>query len=242
LLHRYESQAHSSQGYFFLFVAAALSALDLIALGGRLVSYVRTVRAGEEKFSFKSCWNVVVLDRDDSVRGVGAEYTGLVSEESDELDAAELKSREIEADDVTEPIHVRRAQFVQPIDTVASSRTSSEEAGQWANEVSRPMLYPHSAASERTVFEHSSRSSIHSDETLHEHVYIGLKTAKKRGLLKKIGRVAFDTAERCLIFAGYMQTITGIVVYTGGCRESYINGCLAHLISKQGFKPVAFAY
>lgn len=212
-------------------MAVALSTVDLIALGGRLYFYVKSIRAGEERFSVKSCWNTVVLDRESEVRGVGAEYTGLVSEEPEELDAAELKARAIE-EDLEEPLHVRRAQFVPPIDTSASPRSSSEEVGQWANNTQRTP-YPQSAASERTVFGHSPRGSIHSDETLHEHAYgFGSKGVSKKAVLKKVGRGAFATAERCLVFAGYMQTITGVVIYTGGCRENYINGCLAHLISE----------
>lgn len=235
-MHRYEGQKHSSQGYFFLFVAAALSALDLIALGGRLYYYVKSIRAGEERFAWKSCWNTVVLDREDALRGValGAEYTNLVSEEPEEYDAAaELKARAIESDEVPEPIHVRRAQPVGPIDTTLSPRSSTDEDGHWANDVPRHNVYPHSAASERTVFGHSPRGSIHSDETLHETTQrFSIKNVNKRTLLKKIGRGAFATAERALVFAGYMQTITGIVIYTGGCRESFVNGCLAHLISE----------
>lgn len=235
---RYEGQKHSSQGYFFLFVAAAISALDLIALGGRLVSYVKSVRSGEERFAFRACWNTVVLDRETSMPGVGPEYTGLVSEESEEFEAAELKAREIEGeDDAVEPLHVRRAQFVAPIDTTPSPRSSTEEHGQWTNNTPRRPPYPQSANSERTVFERSPRGSVHSDghsdETLHvqESTYSNLKL-NKITILKKIGRGTFATVERMLVFAGYMQVITGIVIYTGGCRESYVNGCLAHLISK----------
>ena len=232
-LSRYEGQKHSSQGYLFLFVAATLSTLDLIALGRRLYNYVKAVRAGEEKLALKSCWNTVVLAREDDVRGVGAEYAGLVSDESEEDDATELKIREIDDDVVSEPIHVRRAQFVAPIDVVASPRSSTD--GHWANEGAARAPYPQSAVSERTVFDHSPRGSIHSDETLHENVYLGLhlKGHSKYAILKKTGNALFATAERCLVFAGYMQTITGIVIYTGGCRENYINACLAHLISKR---------
>ena len=53
-----------------------------------------------------------------------------------------------------------------------------------------------------------------------------------RSVLRFVGQAAFATAERSLVFAGLMQVTTGIVVYTGGCRGNYINGCLAHLISE----------
>ncbi|GJE84477.1 hypothetical protein PsYK624_005530 [Phanerochaete sordida] len=229
----YEGQKHGSQGYFFLFVAAAISALDLIALGGRLVSYVKSIRNGEERFALKACWNTVVLDREAAVRAEAAEYTGLVSEEPGEFEAAELKARELEDDDAAEaePIHVRRAQFMAPIDTALSPRSSTEDHAQWVNNAPPRAVYPQSANSERTVFDHSHspRGSVHSDETLHENVYASLKSSRY-AIFKKIGRGVFATVERTLVFAGYMQVITGTVIYTGGCRENYINGCLAHLI------------
>lgn len=218
-----------------LFVAAALSALDLIALFRRLFAYVKSIRSGDERFSIKSCWRTVVLDRDDHLAGSSAEYTGLVSDENEELDAAELKTREIEGgEDAAEPIHVRRAQFVAPIDTTLSPRTSTEEEGQWANDThNEHHRYPQSAASERTVFDHSPRGSVHSDETLHENAWtFSLSEGNKRSWLRKTGRAVFGTTERVLVFAGLMQTITGIVIYTGGCRQNWINGCLAHLISE----------
>lgn len=217
-----------------LLLAVALSALDLIALVGRLVAYIKSVRAGQDQFTVKGCWRAVVLDRaDDLPTGTGPEYTGLVSDEPDELDAAELKAREIEDDDEVEPINVRRAQIVAPIQTDLSPRVSSEEDhDHWANDIHGHSRYPQSAASERTVFDHSPRGSVHSDETLHETVAASSWFKMGRAdVLKKIGGASFATAERVLVFAGLFQTLTGIVIYTGGCRENYINGCLAHLIS-----------
>lgn len=49
---------------------------------------------------------------------------------------------------------------------------------------------------------------------------------------RKLGRGSFATAERVLVFLGFMQVLTGIVDYTGGCRQHWLNGCLAHLISE----------
>jgi hypothetical protein len=66
--------------------------------------------------------------------------------------------------------------------------------------------------------------------------------------LSMIGNIVFATAERLLVFAGFAQVLTGIVVYTGeplcthgnkavlkfmsgGCRGHHINICAAHLIS-----------
>ena len=82
---------------------------------------------------------------------------------------------------------------------------------------------------------HSPRGSVHSDETLHSdefHPLGWLKGTSKSGALRKVGNAVFATAERTVVFMGLMQVITGIVIYTGGCRENYVNGCLAHLISQ----------
>ncbi|KAK6981557.1 hypothetical protein R3P38DRAFT_3460063 [Favolaschia claudopus] len=80
---------------------------------------------------------------------------------------------------------------------------------------------------------HTSRSSSpHSEATLHD-VHI----SSSRGLiscgislLRRVGRGAFAVTERALVIAGFAMLLSGIVIYTGGCREKYFTGCLAHLI------------
>lgn len=217
------------QGWLVLCAAGALSTLDVIALVARGVQYVKSVRAGEQPFNLKVCWNTIILDREDHSVALGAEYAGLVSEEPEELEAAELKAREIEQ----EPSSSRG---LPPIDTAMSPVLEEQETEQWANDVRHHSRYPQSAGSERTVFEpHSPRGSVHSDETLHSdefHPLNWIRGSTKSSILRKIGHGTFATSERILVFAGLMQTITGIVIYTGGCRERYVNGCLAHLISK----------
>lgn len=49
--------------------------------------------------------------------------------------------------------------------------------------------------------------------------------------LARFGHSAFIASERLLIFGAFIALQTGAVTYTGICREKYINGCLAHLIS-----------
>ncbi|CAL1701472.1 unnamed protein product [Somion occarium] len=221
----YEGNKHALQGYLVLFLASLVSLFDIIALVGRSISYIRAVRSGQEHFSFKSCWNTIVLDREDRAAGNAAEYLNLVHEDPEEFDAAELKSREIEgAAEQAEPLHIRRAHFVEPIDTSASAVDEHHETAQWANNV-----FPQSATSERTLFgPRSPRGSLHSDETLQDNSY--WKSVPKAPLLRRIGRGTFATTERVLVFAGLMQVLTGIVDYTGGCRGKWVNGCLAHLI------------
>ncbi|KAJ7228798.1 cytoplasmic protein [Mycena pura] len=68
-------------------------------------------------------------------------------------------------------------------------------------------------------------SAPHSEETLHDWHF-----APRISWLTRLGRAAFAAVERALVLAGFGLVLTGIVVYTGGCRQNYINGCLAHLI------------
>jgi hypothetical protein len=91
------------------------------------------------------------------------------------------------------------------------------DTAQWANEVRRHRR-DYSVASETTVF------GRHSDDDIEP------RPAKKAPLAQRIGSGVFATLERALVFGGFAQTLTGIVIYTGGCRENYLNGCLAHLI------------
>ncbi|KAJ7507659.1 cytoplasmic protein [Mycena galericulata] len=88
---------------------------------------------------------------------------------------------------------------------------------QWANHVRA-----HSTMSDGTLF---GPSSPHSEITLHD-----IPFTPHVSLLRRVGRTAFAATEKALVFAGFGLFLTGIVIYTGGCRGAYINGCLAHLI------------
>ncbi|OSC99017.1 hypothetical protein PYCCODRAFT_1374005 [Trametes coccinea BRFM310] len=227
----YEGSKHGPQGYFFLALAVALSVVDVFSQILRLVTYIRAIRSGENSFSFKTLWNYVILDRDEHFPGAEAEYTNLVYSDPEELEEAELKTKDVE----DESIQVRRARIVEPIRTdldMDHRQDEQDETAQWANDVRRHrrhVSYPHSAASERTLF--GVHSPHRSDESLHETEPVYPWQGKsKREVLRFIGRAAFAIGERVLVFAGFMQVISGIVVYTGGCRGGSINICLAHLI------------
>ena len=74
---------------------------------------------------------------------------------------------------------------------------------------------------------HTSHHSISSDDTLHDIIP---PSNSKKTWYRKVGSAVFATLERVLVFAGFLQLLTGIVVYTGGCRGDHVNICLAHLI------------
>ncbi|GBE79334.1 Uncharacterized membrane protein [Sparassis crispa] len=204
----YEGSKHGPQGYFWLFVALVISTLDALAMFVRLFNYVKALRNGEERFTFKGSWNDVILGRGSRI-SIGPEYTNLV-EDPEELDMTELKGKDVD-----------------------DESNDHDESEQWANDIHhhrRAESYPQSAASDGTLL--NGRSPRHSSDILPDHVASRFPWGgkAKTPLLKKIGRGMFATTERVLVFAGLVQFITGVVTYTGGCRENYINGCLAHLI------------
>ncbi|GAA5821413.1 hypothetical protein JCM3770_003511 [Rhodotorula araucariae] len=51
-----------------------------------------------------------------------------------------------------------------------------------------------------------------------------------RERIRKYGGLALDFAERMLVILGYIEVCTGVAVWSGTCRERYLNGCLAHVI------------
>jgi hypothetical protein len=190
-----------------------LSILDLVALLGRLTAYIRS--RDRAKVNFKHFYRTVVLAREEIPTGSDAEYAGLVVDVPEEFDEAELKVAPV-------PLHVRQERSMSPLETENLDRTVH-----WTNNVHRRQ---HSSASERTLFSTFSPTK-YSDGALDDMDIHG-DVKPKLPLLRRIARGAFGTAERVLVFAGYYQLLTGIVVYTGGCRQNYINGCLAHLISR----------
>ena len=204
---------HGTQGYFILFLAVTLSALDVIALGSRLIAFFRAIKSGDHKFDFSSLWNVAILGRDTPILGLKAEYSTLVAEPEEdeyELEEADLKGVGSES---------RRPQGPNsPQKAISFDEEHNGEVIEW------------SPTSERTAVSgrfHTRNHSIHSDDTLHDIIP---QLADKKPWYRKVGSAVFATLERILVFAGFMQLLTGIVIYTGGCRGSHINICLAHLI------------
>lgn len=191
-------------------LAGFISFLDLFALSTRLISYVKSVRNRDITFSLSSFWFTAILGKEDHryLNGSDAEYTGLVVEDPEEFEEQELKAA---SSDETEPMK-RTRPAVAPIKTVSFDDTTN-----WAQ----------SASSDRTMFNHSRHESTHSDETLQE---ITAQMIEHKPWYRKVGSGIFATLERVLVFAGFLQILTGIVIYTGGCRGNWLNGCLAHLI------------
>ena len=217
---RYEGNVHGTHGYFVLFLAVTLSALDVIALGSRLITFIRVIKSGDQKFTWSSLWNTAILGKDASPLGSNAEYTTLVLDvDEDEYEEAELKG------------------VIADSDQLGSSRLShglhsSPKTVSFDDEYNAQTIewFPHTPASDRTAVSgrfHTRRHSVHSDDTLQDAVS---QMNEQKPWYKKVGFAVFATLERVLVIAGFMQLLTGIVVYTGGCRGDHVNICLAHLI------------
>ncbi|KAF4619388.1 hypothetical protein D9613_005520 [Agrocybe pediades] len=201
----YEGAVHRTQGYLVILLALSLSALDIIAALRRFIVFVR----GPEK-SFKAFWQIVIK-KQESYPG-NATYTGVVSDEPEEFESAKMLRESIDLQEIgTHDAH------------------SNDNTEQWANDV-RHHQRIYSMASEGTVFGSGSHSPGHSSDTFLDAQTRSLSLLKSKSLLHKIGSGAFAVVERFLVIAGFTQLLLGIVIYTGGCRENYVNGCLAHLI------------
>jgi hypothetical protein len=99
-----------------------------------------------------------------------------------------------------------------------------DSTAQWANHVHRHRHHFSGV--------HRSSLSTHSDETLRDATLQTDRLTPKPPFLQRLGSITFAVLERFLVLGGFAQLLSGIVVYTGGCRGNYINVCLAHLISK----------
>ncbi|KAH6915294.1 cytoplasmic protein [Coprinopsis sp. MPI-PUGE-AT-0042] len=141
-----------------------------------------------------------VILQKDDDLGVEAEYTGLIVEDPEEFDFHKLQRRESDETQVVE-----------------------EEGDEWVNGVQR----------HRRISSHLSEATIvarsNSDDTLNEIGGKGVER-KKKGWATRLTGLAISGVEYILVVAGMAELLVGIVVYTGGCRQNWINGCLAHLI------------
>ena len=194
-------------------ISILLSSIDIIRFSTRLVTYVRS----GEKFKLRTFWNTVVRGVDEqSARG---DYSGVKPEEPEQYSLVESRRQSSDC-------------------TFSQSDEDVHNTSEWANDVHRHHRRSYSHASESTlVFPLRNKFALK-------------RPSYKVPRARTVGRIAFATAERALVFLGFMQFVSGIVTYTGvcplpllvhkvlmtslqgGCRENYLNGCLAHLISK----------
>ncbi|KAG6887273.1 hypothetical protein C0992_013034, partial [Termitomyces sp. T32_za158] len=202
----YEGSVHTLQGYLTLLVAFSLSAIDVLAVLRRIFSFFRS----RKLFTVKAFWQTAILGRKNDHDQYSVEYSGLVGEAEDfEESKISLSSPDRQSGDL------------DPIEEYTG------DTAQWASNVHhhRHHYRKHSTASERTLFGNTSPS-----RSLDQIQQVKGNVNSAVGLLQRAGKGCFVVVERFLVFAGLWQTLLGIVIYTGGCRGNYVNGCLAHLI------------
>ena len=209
---------HCTHGYVVLVLAFTLSAIDAFAGAGRVASFVRSIER-DGHFSIRSFWNRVILTKgDDHVRAINStEYTSLVFEEAEELEFPKADAYH----------HHRRVAVLAADD----ANIRDDETAQWVNKVRHDSDdFLETPVSDRTfIGNRSSRDSQNSDDTLQDQSRVVNYTSSPR----RLGQLLFGVLQQFLVVAGFAQVMHGIIIYTGGCRGDYLNGCLAHVISEQ---------
>lgn len=218
----YLGAVHSKQGYLIILVAISLSTVDIFNALRRIITFLRSNDRSPRAF-----WRYVV--KKEGVLADGPEYSGIVTDEPEEYDPSKLPRESVELQHI-------------PLTENAGNDSNRNQTEQWANAVHHHNRH-FSIVSEGTLF---SPLSPHSQETLLDlrHGLFG-----RGNLTSRIGQEIFAVVERSLVIAGFAELLIGIVIYTGkgvprqpkycatlitftgGCRENYENGCLAHLIS-----------
>ena len=190
-----------------------LSAVDITAFFARLYTFIRS----RKKLDVKSFWLEIVLGRE-------ADYDS-------PSDYTQVNQDPEDFDEVKSSHGVHQGSSERTDRPVMSIETQDLDPAEWSNEATTYARHRavYSVTSDRTVFAiDSPRDLRHSDETLRDVP----SPPQRKPLLRRILAVAYATLERVLVFAAFGTMLTGIVVYSGGCRNNYINGCLAHLISE----------
>ncbi|KAJ7699940.1 hypothetical protein B0H17DRAFT_1047790 [Mycena rosella] len=152
-------------------------------------------------YTLKDFWKALSGRGDSESGNTGPEYIGLVDEELD----------------LTEDVKNHRHSYDDP-NPARNHDFDHRNTEQWASHVRL-----NSTMSDGTL--ESGPASPHSEITLHD-----IHFTPRISLLRRAGRIAFAATEGSLLVAGFGLLLTGIVIYTGGCRQNYLNVCLAHLI------------
>lgn len=120
---------HGKHGYFILFVALCLSAVDIMAGFTRLVSFIRA-----DNKSIRVFWRYVILNQSTDTHMQRPEYAGLIVQDPEEYEIAKLG------------LHSDHPQ------------DDPDGTEQWANEVHRHHNRHSSVVSDSTVFGNQTRS------------------------------------------------------------------------------------
>ncbi|GAA5996530.1 Tvs1p [Rhodotorula paludigena] len=207
----YEKSSHTSWGWATMVLAVGLNVLDVArfllrftrwgnSLGAKLAGYSLSRQSEEGEKSAE-------------------EHDGVVFQLGDDDDAASEVDRLVSS----------------PVEMSTPERTGvsfeDDRTAQWSNAAARhtePLSRNHSTFSDSdTVFDTAGPDSLRRG---HGDAHEVERPASQRQQLRKYGGLLLDFAERLLLILAYIEVCTGIIVWTGTCRERYLNGCLAHII------------
>jgi hypothetical protein len=175
--------------------------LSLLDIIGFGKRFIAFIRSGD-KLTLRSFWTVVIQDREQHHDFSDPEYTGLVEDESEALEEVG-------------PVYLQHAEEFGQNET---QHQHNHEKGTLITSLQRRL----------TVIPSPQPESPNG--TLCEPVY-DHHDRPKVPLLSRIGKIAYATTERLLVVAGFIQLVTGIITYTGGCRGRHFKPCLGHTIS-----------
>jgi hypothetical protein len=157
----------------------------------------------DSQFSVRSFWNRVILSK-------GDDHAINSAAEYTNLVFEEAEELEFpEADAYHHHRHGRVAVFADDVNVL------DDETTQWVRETT---------VSDLSFVGYRSSLDILQDQS---------RAEKEISTPRRLGQLLFGTLQRFLVFAAFAQVMHGTIIYTGGCRGNYFNGCLGHVISEQ---------
>ncbi|RSH88825.1 hypothetical protein EHS25_003053 [Saitozyma podzolica] len=258
---RYEGSVHGGFGNILLLLSVALAALDSLGLIKRAIAFYRQPSRD---------WSVFVRDvlRTEKEHWAAAanryEMVGLTEHEHDHE-----HGHEDEYDDRDEREHASHVVFAlgddEDEDEVPATQPRTLVSGSEHTKPRRPTL-------PMRQYSPASRTSTASEGTLHDtpspsssngsfsHKPHGSRTGaydqpaeaqeplwqprSERMNVRRFLEICLTWVRRTQVVIAYVVLLTGIAIYTGMCRGSYINGCAAHYIKGSiffGYGVLTFA-
>lgn len=203
----YERSSHTSWGWATMVLAVGLNILDVARFLLRFTRWGHSLDAKLAGYSLSR-------QSEDGEKAV-EEHDGVVFQLGDDDDAASVVDRLVSS----------------PVEMSTPERTGAsfedDRTAQWSNAAARhtkPLSRNHSTFSDSdTVFDTAGPDSLRRG---HGDAHEVERPASKRQQLRKYGGLLLDFAERMLLILAYIEVCTGIIVWTGTCRERYLNGCV----------------
>ncbi|CUA73812.1 putative membrane protein C3B8,06 [Schizosaccharomyces pombe 972h-] [Rhizoctonia solani] len=226
----YEGSVHGKVGSVLLLIVNVLGVIDSLPLIRRFYDFVR---AGPSEWTPSRLWYFVLRGQEE-----GHSRRWIVDDSEEEIkltaDPEEIQHSPVEPavdSEHAQRVHERLLRF-----NTASTWVNQGEESSNTREFGR--IHRHGSP--------MSRHSIGSEATLHDlgspsrpwpifsSPKVGAHEASVqqgwKGRIQSAGHWTFNTMERIMIPFAWGVTMVGGCVYTGICRGSYLNGCLAHFI------------